>query len=90
MHDVDVRLHATPAQRDLIDRAAGLLRKSRSDFMVDAAYVTACEIVRAHGLFNLDIDMPQDFAEPLDATEPPSAGLQRLIAVVAVWVTSAD
>ena len=45
MRDAAINLRALPAQRDLIDRAATILGKNRSDFMLEVA----CE--RAQGRF---------------------------------------
>ncbi len=36
MRDAVINLRAQPEQRDLIDHAASLLGKNRSDFMLDA------------------------------------------------------
>ena len=38
MRDATIKLLALPQQRDLIDHAAQLLGKNRSDFMLEAAY----------------------------------------------------
>lgn len=43
MRDAAINLRALPEQRDLIDHAANLLGKNRSDFMLEAA----CERARA-------------------------------------------
>ncbi len=37
MRDAAINLRALPEQRDLIDQAATLLGKNRSDFMLEAA-----------------------------------------------------
>ena len=37
MRNAAINLRARPEQRDLIDRAAKLLGRSRSDFMLEAA-----------------------------------------------------
>jgi uncharacterized protein (DUF1778 family) len=37
MRDAAINLRARPEQRDLIDQAAQLLGKNRSDFMLEAA-----------------------------------------------------
>lgn len=37
MRDAAINLRALPQQRDLIDQAAELVGKSRSDFMLEAA-----------------------------------------------------
>ena len=43
MRDAAINLRARPDQRDLIDQAAAVLGKNRSDFMLEAA----CERARA-------------------------------------------
>lgn len=43
MRDASINLRAMPEQRDLIDQAANLLGKNRSDFMLEAA----CERAKA-------------------------------------------
>ena len=43
MRDAPINLRALPEQRDLIDQAASLLGKNRSDFMLEAA----CDRARA-------------------------------------------
>jgi uncharacterized protein (DUF1778 family) len=43
MRDAAINLRALPQQRDLIDHAASLLGKNRSDFMLE----TACERAQA-------------------------------------------
>jgi len=43
MRDAAINLRALPEQRDLIDQAASLLGKNRSDFMLEVA----CERAQA-------------------------------------------
>lgn len=45
MRDAAINLRALPEQRDLIDHAASLLGKSRSDFMLEAACDRAQSVV---------------------------------------------
>ncbi len=45
MRDAAVNLRALPEQRDLIDYAADLLGKNRSDFMLEAACERAQSVV---------------------------------------------
>ena len=45
MRDAAINLRALPAQRDLIDHAANLLGKNRSDFMLEAACDKAQSVV---------------------------------------------
>jgi len=85
MRDAAINLRALPEQRDLIDQAASLLGKNRSDFMLEAACERAQAIVLDQVFFRLDSEKFQQFTMMLDA--PPSAnpGLERLMNVEAPW-----
>lgn len=85
MRDAAINLRALPEQRDLIDQAAKLLGKNRSDFMLEVACERAQSVLLDQVFFGLDKDKFQQFTTMLD--EPPSAneGLQRLLAVKAPW-----
>jgi len=85
MRDAAINLRALPEQRDLIDQAASLLGKNRSDFMLEAACERAQAIVLDQVFFRLDSEKFQQFTMMLDA--PPSAnpGLERLMNVDAPW-----
>lgn len=89
MRDAAINLRALPEQRDLIDRAASLLGKNRSDFMLEAACDRAQTVVLDQVFFNLDTDKFKQFIAMLDAPPSPNPGLERLIAVKAPWSTSA-
>jgi uncharacterized protein (DUF1778 family) len=58
MRDAIINLRALPAQRDLIDRAANLMGKNRSDFMLDAACDKAQSVVNHLIGQNLKIPAP--------------------------------
>ena len=90
MRDTPINLRALPAQRDLIDQAANLLGKNRSDFMLEAACERAQSVLLDQVFFKLDTDKFQQFMAVLDA--PPSAnpGLARLMSVKAPWSTGAE
>jgi uncharacterized protein (DUF1778 family) len=90
VRDAAINLRAKPEQRDLIDRAATLLGKNRSDFMLEAACERACAVVLDQVFFSLDTDKFQQFTALLDAPAAPNAGLQRLMAVQAPWAASAE
>jgi len=89
MRDATINLRALPEQRDLIDQAAGLLGKNRSDFMLEAACDRAQAVVLDQVLFSLDADKFRQFTELLDAPPSPNSGLERLMAVKAPWSTGA-
>lgn len=85
MRAAAINLRALPEQRDLIDHAASLLGKNRSDFMLEAACERARAVLLDQVFFGLDADQFQRFTALLDA--PPSAnpGLERLMAVKVPW-----
>lgn len=80
-----INLRALPAQRDLIDRAAGVLGKNRSDFMLEAACDRARNVLLDQTFFELDEARFAEFIALLDAPPAPNAGLERLLAVKAPW-----
>ncbi len=85
MRDAAINLRALPAQRDLIDRAASLLGKNRSDFMLEVACERAQAVVLGQVFFALDDDKFRQFTALLDAAPAANPGLQRLMAVKAPW-----
>ena len=86
MRDAAINLRALPEQRDLIDRAANLLGKNRSDFMLEAACDKAQAVVLDQVFFNLDADKFKQFIQMLDAPPTHNPGLARLMAVKAPWL----
>lgn len=85
MRDAAINLRALPEQRDLIDHAANLLGKNRSDFMLEAACNKAQAVVLDQVFFSLNTDKFQQFTAMLDAPPSPNPGLERLMAVTAPW-----
>lgn len=80
-----INLRALPEQRDLIDYAANLLSKNRSDFMLEAACERAQSVLLDQVLFGLDAEKFQQFTAMLDAPPRANEGLERLMAVKAPW-----
>lgn len=89
MRDAAINLRARPDQRDLIDQAAAVLGKNRSDFMLEAACERARAVVLDQVFFSLDADRFKQFTDMLDAPAVPNADLQRLMAVQAPWTAPA-
>lgn len=85
MRDAAINLRARPVQRDLIDHAAQLLGKSRSDFMLEAACDKARSVLLDQVFFCLDETRFQSFVQMLDAPVASNEGLQRLMDVKPVW-----
>ncbi|MFM8928373.1 MAG: DUF1778 domain-containing protein [Betaproteobacteria bacterium] len=85
MRDAAINLRALPQQRDLIDQAAQLLGKNRSDFMLEAACDKAQAVLLDRVFFSLDDAKFKKFNAMLDAPLKTNAGLERLLAVKAPW-----
>ena len=86
MRDTAINLRAHAGQRDLIDHAAKLLGKNRSDFMLEAACDRAQAVVLDQVFFSLDAVKFRQFAKMLDAPPVHNAGLERLMAIEPPWV----
>lgn len=85
MRDAAINLRALTEQRDLIDYAAQLLGKNRSDFMLEAACDKAQSVVLDQVFFTLDNSKFKQFTALLDAPPAANPGLERLLAVKAPW-----
>jgi uncharacterized protein (DUF1778 family) len=85
VRDAAINLRALHSQRDLIDQAAALLGKNRSDFMLDAACERAQAVLLDQVFFKLDADQYRQFMDLIDAPLSPNAGFDRLMAVTPPW-----
>ena len=85
MRDAAINLRAHPEQRELIDQAAHLLGKNRSDFMLEAACDKAQSVLLDQVFFKLDAERFRQFNKLLDAPPTRNPGLERLMAVKAPW-----
>ncbi len=87
--ETTINLRAPSAQRALIDQAAHLAGKSRTDFMLEASCEKAQRVLLDRTLFALDAAGFQRFAEVLDAPLENREALARLLNRRAAW-ESAD
>lgn len=86
MRDVTIKLRAMPEQRDLIDHAATLLDKNRSDFMLEVACERAqAAVVLDQVFFKLNDAKFRQFTAMLDVPAEVNPGLGRLMTVKAPW-----
>lgn len=85
MRTAAINLRAMPEQRDLIDHAAALLGKNRSDFMLDVACEQARTVVLDQTFFGLDSEKYKQFSSLLDAPLSENTGLARLMKIVEPW-----
>ncbi|MGV0998510.1 MAG: DUF1778 domain-containing protein [Fluviibacter sp.] len=89
MRDAAINLRALPQQRDLIDQAAQMLGKNRSDFMLEAACERAQSILLDQVFFGLDATRFEQFTALLDTAPESDIGLKRLLAVKTPWTQGA-
>lgn len=78
-----INIRALPSQRALIDRAAAALKKSRSDFMLEAACREAKNVLLDQRLFFLEDEELEAFEAALKA--PVSGAMKKLLATKAPW-----
>ena len=80
-----INLRALDSQRSLIDRAATLLGKNRSDFMLETACREAENVLLDQRLFMLNKADFDVFMTTLDAPVKDNAALHKLMARNAPW-----
>jgi uncharacterized protein (DUF1778 family) len=83
-HAKPVNLRIREDVRRVIDRAAKVRGKTRSDFMIDAAYRAAEDTLLDQTLVKVDTDSYQHYLAILD--QPPSGeGFERLMRAPKPW-----
>ncbi|HYD32289.1 MAG TPA: DUF1778 domain-containing protein [Azospirillaceae bacterium] len=82
---VSINIRAPRPQRDLIDRAAQVLRKTRTEFMLESACQAAEEALLDQRVFFLDDDQHKQFLERLDTVGPDIKKLAALLNRKAPW-----
>lgn len=83
--DVQLNIRAKEAQRALIDTAAGILHKSRTDFILDIACQAAENVILDRRMFNLDDQQYAEFINMLDAPVTANPALDTLLARKPQW-----
>ena len=80
-----INIRARSTQRNLIDKAAAMLNKNRSDFMLEAACREAENVLLDRRLFMLDQVDFKTFNQALEAPIKDNPALRKLIARKAPW-----
>ncbi len=70
---------------DLIDTAATVLDKSRTEFMLESARLQAVDVLLDQRFFQLDDEQYDVFMRVLDNPPPPNQKLKQLLAKKAPW-----
>lgn len=82
---VTINLRATETWRALIDRAASLTEKTRTDFIIEATRRQAEDVLLDQRFFELDEERYRAFMQVLDNPPAPNEALIRLMNKKAPW-----
>lgn len=83
--DSVINLRMPAVVRDLIDSAASLLGKTRTDFIVESARKHAVDVLLDQRFFSLGEEQYNAFLAALDAPAMPTEKLKRLMASKSPW-----
>jgi uncharacterized protein (DUF1778 family) len=80
-----INLRAPEETKNLIDRAAKVTGKTRTEFILDSARRTAEDVLLDQRLFVLDAEKYDTFLNLLDEPPKPTAELRRLLSEKSPW-----
>jgi uncharacterized protein (DUF1778 family) len=83
--EANIHIRARPADRDLIDRAAAQLGKSRSEFVIETMRREAQDILLDQTAFDLDAKKWKAFVVELDRPPRDNPRLRALMQRKAPW-----
>ena len=80
-----ISLRAPPEQRELIDRAARLQGKSRTDFMLEASREKAQQVLLDQTLFTVSTKQLKAFTALMNAPLSANVAIKTLLARRSAW-----
>jgi uncharacterized protein (DUF1778 family) len=80
-----LNLRIKPEVKRLIERAAELVGKNRTDFVLDAARHAAEDALLDRTLFTVEAKVYAEFVARLDAPAKPNARLRKTMKTTAPW-----
>jgi uncharacterized protein (DUF1778 family) len=80
-----INLRIESRTRQLIDDAATILGKTRTEFMIDSARMLAIDVLLDQRLFVLDSERYDAFVDALDNPPAPGPKLRALLRRVPAW-----
>jgi uncharacterized protein (DUF1778 family) len=83
--DVTINIRVKQEKRNIIDRAAEVQGKTRSEFMLESAYQKAQDVLLDWAFFDLDPLKYQEFTALLDGVPQPNQKLQKLLTTKSPW-----
>ena len=85
IRNAPINIRARKSQRELIDRAAALLNRNRTDFMLDASCREAENVLLDQRLFLLDEQQFAEFDAALQQQFADNEHIQKLLEGNAPW-----
>ena len=82
---VAINMKADPRVRSLIDRAAKLAHRNRTEFVLEAAVQRAEEVILDQAFISVEPERYQKFLDALDAPPVSNPRLQRVLKNKAPW-----
>ncbi|KSV65560.1 hypothetical protein N183_33790 [Sinorhizobium sp. Sb3] len=82
---VPLNMRIKPATRNLIDRAAELLGKTRTDFMLEASERRAEEVLLDRSVFTVSSEIYAEYLARLEAPAQTNERLKRTMSTKAPW-----
>lgn len=83
--DVQLNLRAKESQRALIDAAAAILHKSRTDFILEMACKAAEDVILDRRVFNFSDEQYAEFIDMIDAPVSDDPAIEKLLARKPQW-----
>ena len=83
--DAVINVRLPTKLRDLIDSAAAVVGKTRTDFILESARKHAVDVLLDQQLFSLETAQYEEFLRALDAPVQPNARLKQLLASKSPW-----
>ena len=80
-----INLRVPNVTRQLIDSAAAVVGKSRTEFMLESARQHAIDVLLDQRLFVLSVDQHDAFMDALDNPPMPNAALKKLLSSKSPW-----
>lgn len=83
--DAVINIRLPSRWRELIDRAAAVVGKTRSDFILESARKHAIDVLLDQRLFSLDVKQYEEFLRVLDQKPELNTRLKQLLASKSPW-----
>jgi uncharacterized protein (DUF1778 family) len=83
--DAVINVRLSTKLRDLIDRAAAVVGKTRTDFILESARKHAVDVLLDQRLFSLEPKQYEEFLRVLDQPPEPNARLKQLLSSKSPW-----